>query len=649
MKKINLNKNNKREDLYIYIYKLFPDCVTEIKQNDGTITHSIDFDKLKEFLSPVIADDKKEKYEFSWPDKRISKHSVNESTTNTLRPIKEKSIDFDNTKNLYIEGDNLKVLKVLRNTYSNEVDVIYIDPPYNTGKDFTYKDNFTKSNAQADLESGNLDEEGNRMVANKLENGRYHTDWLNMIYPRLLLAKDLLSDSGVIFISIDDHEYANLKKICDEIFGEENFESSFTWVKKHGPGGNTLGNVKIVNNTEQILCYSKNTKSDIFKLITHGEKELKKLGYINKDEFFEERGFYKLTPLYRPSSSGSFQYQESLDYKVEAPDGTLFGLHCNKNGEKNGCYTWGYETYLKGKELGFIEVKKNNDGDWVAYRKQYQLCKFDPTKKQIIKEPAGNTVENLIDKYYSSEGGREISELFGSKNYFDFPKPSRLISFLLTFIKKENPLILDFFSGSATTAHSVMQLNKEDGGKRKWIMIQLPEKVGNDSTAFSNNFHTICDIGAERIKKAGEIIKKENTNVDTGFRYLKIDTSNIKENTTPADKQIQMNLDHLIESIKSDRSELDLVFEIMLTKKIKLDTPIQEQIILDKKIYKVNDNFLICCFDDNLSEDFIKEVAKLSPFYLVFKESSFANDQAIKNSEELIRAFSKRKTECEII
>ena len=223
MKKINLNKNNKREDLYIYIYKLFPDCVTEIKQNDGTITHSIDFDKLKEFLSPVIADDKKEKYEFSWPDKRISKHSVNESTTNTLRPIKEKSIDFDNTKNLYIEGDNLEVLKVLKNTYSNEVDVIYIDPPYNTGKDFIYKDNFAKSNAQADLESGNLDEEGNRMVANKLENGRYHTDWLNMIYPRLLLAKDLLSDSGVIFISIDDHEYANLKKICDEIFGEENF------------------------------------------------------------------------------------------------------------------------------------------------------------------------------------------------------------------------------------------------------------------------------------------------------------------------------------------------------------------------------------------------------------------------------------------
>ena len=627
---------------------MFPDCITETKVK-GKTTYAIDFDKLRDFLSPKIVGDKIQRYELTWPDKNKTRVSIYKPTTNTLRPIKEKSIDFDKTKNLYIEGDNFEVLKVLRDTYFGKIDVIYIDPPYNTGNDFIFKDKFTKDNTEADIESGNIDEEGNTLVANKAENGRYHTNWLNMIYPRLFLAKDLLSETGVIFISIDDHEYANLKKVCDEIFGEENFESSFTWVKKHGPGGNTLGNVKIVNNTEQILCYSKNTKADIFKLITHGEKELKKLGYINKDEFFEERGFYKLTPLYRPSSSGSFQYQESLDYKVEAPDGTLFGLHCNKNGEKNGCYTWGYETYLKGKELGFIEVKKNNDGDWVAYRKQYQLCKFDPTKKQIIKEPAGNTVENLIDKYYSSEGGKEISELFGSKNYFDFPKPSRLIYFLLTFIKKENPLILDFFSGSATTAHAVMQLNKDDGGNRKWIMIQVPQLTDKKTIAFSNNFHTICDIGTERIKRAGEIIKKENPNVDTGFRYLKIDSSNINDFSINANELVQTQLENFTNSIKSDRSNLDLVFEIMLAKKITLDTPIQEQIILEKKIYKVNDNFLICCFDNNLSKEFIKEVAKLSPIYLVFKESSFESDEAIKNIEQLIKSFSKTETKFEII
>ena len=648
MSKINLDKNKRLEDIYMYIYKLFPDCVTETKAK-GKTTYAIDFDKLRDFLSPKIVGDKIQRYELTWPDKNKTRVSINKPTTNTLRPIKEKSIDFDKTKNLYIEGDNLEVLKVLRDTYFGKIDVIYIDPPYNTGNDFLYKDKFTKDNTEADVESGNIDEEGNTLVANKAENGRYHTNWLNMIYPRLFLAKDLLSETGVIFISIDDHEYANLKKVCDEIFGEENFESSFTWVKKHGPGGNTLGNVKIVNNTEQILCYSKNTKADIFKLITYGEKELKKLGYINKDEFFEERGFYKLTPLYRPSSSASFQYQESLDYKVEAPDGTLFGLHCNKNGEKNGCYTWGYETYLKGKELGFIEVKKNNDGDWVAYRKQYQLCKFDPTKKQIIKEPAGNTVENLIDKYYSSEGGKEISELFGSKNYFDFPKPSRLISFLLTFIKKENPLILDFFSGSATTAQAVMQLNKDDGGNRKWIMIQVPQLLDKKTIAFSNNFHTICDIGTERIKRAGEIIKKENPNVDTGFRYLKIDSSNINDFSINANELVQTQLENFTNSIKSDRSNLDLVFEIMLAKKITLDTPIQEQIILEKKIYKVNDNFLICCFDNNLSKEFIKEVAKLSPIYLVFKESSFESDEAIKNIEQLIKSFSETETKFEII
>ena len=629
---------------------MFPDCVTEIKQKDGTITHSIDFDKLKEFLSPDITDDKKEKYEFSWPDKKISKHSVNERTTNTLRPIKEKSIDFDNTKNLYIEGDNLKVLKVLRNTYSNEVDVIYIDPPYNTGKDFTYKDNFTKSNAQADLESGNLDEEGNRMVANKLENGRYHTDWLNMIYPRLLLAKDLLSDSGVIFISIDDHECANLKKICDEIFGEENFIANLIWKSRRG-GGNDASFVAIDH--EYVLLYAKSVKNCNLSGIEKNDDE-----FEFEDEYVSERGKYYLQQF----DWSSLKYTKSLDYPITCPDNTkLYPGHVteeeylkriNNNASRNDfCWLMSKETYQKAYEHGFIVFEKNKKGQWNVRVKTYQKInyKLEPIKREF-KLRSVILEDDKKNQLTTKNGGNQFEKVMGSKAIFDKPKDINLIKFFLKHLNN-NSLILDFFSGSGTTAHSVMQLNKEDGGKRKWIMIQLPEKVGNDSTAFSNNFHTICDIGTERIKRAGEIIKKENPNIDTGFRYLKIDTSNIKvkENTTPADKQTQMNLDDLIESVKSDRSELDLVFEVMLAKKIKLDTPIQEQIILDKKIYKVNDNFLICCFDDNLSEDFIKEVAKLSPIYLVFKESSFANDQTIKNSEELIKVFSKQKTECEII
>ena len=603
--------------------------------------------------------DKKEKYEFSWPDKKISKHSVNERTTKTLRPIKEKSIDFDNTKNLYIEGDNLEVLKVLRNTYSNEIDVIYIDPPYNTGKDFTYKDNFTKSNAQADLESGNLDEEGNRMVANKLENGRYHTDWLNMIYPRLLLAKDLLSDSGVIFISIDDHEYANLKKICDDIFGEENFWATLIRRTRHKGGED---GVNISTDHEYCLVYS-NSKNVVFTRKEKSSEQRNKL-YINEDEFVNERGRFYTHSLDAPSLT----YTEKLDYPIIVPNGTktidgetipdatiIYAGGVDKDGwefrkENHGIrdwrWPWSIDRLKKGIEKKFIFFKKSKDR-YRVYAKHYEMVNLDNFEKGIFNPPT-NIRKTILEDYDNHQGTSMIKKIFNGARVFDFPKPLNFVKDLISFSPNKNSLVLDFFSGSSTTAHAVMQLNNEDNGNRKWIMVQVPQiinlKASNDAL-----YHSICDIGTERIKRAGENIKKENPNVDTGFRYLKIDTSNIKENTPPADKLTQMNLDDLIESIKSDRSELDLVFEIMLAKKIRLDTPIQEQIILDKKIYKVNDNFLICCFDDNLSEDFIKEVAKLSPNYLVFKESSFANDQTIKNSEELIKAFSNQKTECEII
>lgn len=653
MSKINLDKNkkldkNKRlEDIYIYIYKLFPDCVTETKEN-GKTTYAIDFDKLRDFLSGKIVGDKIQRYELTWPDKNKTRVLINKSTTNTLRPIKEKSIDFDKTKNLYIEGDNLEVLKVLRDTYFGKIDVIYIDPPYNTGNDFIYKDKFTKDNTEADIESGNIDEEGNTLVANKAENGRYHTNWLNMIYPRLFLAKDLLSETGVIFISIDDHEYANLKKVCDEIFGEENFIANLIWKSRRG-GGNDASFVAIDH--EYVLLYAKSIKNCNLSGIEKNDDE-----FEFEDEFVSTRGKYYLQQF----DWSSLTYTKSLDYPITCPDNTkLYPGHVteeeylkriNNNASRNDfCWLMSKQTYQKAYENGFIVFEKNKKGQWNVRVKTYQKIdyKLKPIKRQF-KLRSVILEDDEKNQLTTKNGGNQFEKVMGSKAIFDKPKDINLIKFFLKHLNK-NSLILDFFSGSGTTAHSIMQLNKEDGGERKWIMIQIPEKTGNDSTAFSNNFHTICDIGIERIKKVGEIIKKENPNVDIGFRYLKIDSSNINDCSINANELVQTQLENFTNSIKPNRSNLDLVFEVMLSKKIPLDTKIETTKILDKTIYKVNGDFLICCFDNNLSKEFIKEVAKLSPIYLVFKESSFESDEAIKNIEQLIKSFSKTETKFEII
>lgn len=647
MSKINLDKNKRLEDIYIYIYKLFPDCVTETNVN-GKTTYAIDFDKLKDFLSPIIVGDKIQRYELTWPDKNKTRVSINKPTTNTLRPIKEKSIDFDKTKNLYIEGDNLEVLKVLRDTYFGKIDVIYIDPPYNTGNDFIYKDKFTKDNTEANIESGNIDEEGNTLVANKAENGRYHTNWLNMIYPRLFLAKDLLSETGVIFISIDDHECANLKKICDEIFGEENFIANLIWKSRRG-GGNDASFVAIDH--EYVLLYAKSIKNCNLSGIEKNDDE-----FEFEDEFVSTRGKYYLQQFDR----SSLTYTKSLDYPITCPDNTrLYPGHVteeeylkriNNNASRNDfCWLMSKQTYQKAYENGFIVFEKNKKGQWNVRVKTYQKInyKLEPIKRQF-KLRSVILEDDKKNQLTTKNGGNQFEKVMGSKAIFDKPKDINLIKFFLKHLNK-NLLILDFFSGSGTTAHSIMQLNKEDGGERKWIMIQVPEKVGKDSIAFNNNFHTICDIGIERIKRAGESIKTENPNVDTGFKYLKIDSSNINDFSINANELVQTQLENFINSIKPDRSNLDLVFEVMLSKKIPLDTKIETTKILDKTVYKVNGDYLICCFDDNLSEDFIKEIAKLSPIYLVFKETSFINDEAMKNSEELIKVFSKQKTECEII
>ncbi|MDD7685653.1 MAG: site-specific DNA-methyltransferase [Malacoplasma sp.] len=600
MSKINLDKNKRLEDIYIYIYKLFPDCVTETKEN-GKTTYAIDFDKLKDFLSPEIVGDKIQRYELTWPDKNKTRVSINKPTTNTLRPIKEKSIDFDKTKNLYIEGDNLEVLKVLRDTYFGKIDVIYIDPPYNTGNDFIFKDKFTKDSTEADIESGNIDEEGNTLVANKAENGRYHTNWLNMIYPRLFLAKDLLSETGVIFISIDDHEYANLKKVCDEIFGEEKFVNTIIW-QRHTGGGLTK---KIITGHDYVLVYRQNQS-----VMLYSKQD------INKDKI--------------KMINGAPYYFDGNPLKKE------FG---------NKRIPSGLDRYLVFEDLSNEQQKMYKNSEY------FEIREYKDTKKHIIYPYRRADVKKMysITGCESGEGIEDIIKLGFDKSDFDFPKPVSLIKKILFSNNNKNALILDFFSGSGTTAQALMDLNKEDTGNRSYILVQYPEKTKSDSKAYQNGFHTICDIGIERIKRAGENIKKENPNVDTGFKYLKIDTSNIKKITTPANELVQTQLENFTNSIKPNRSNLDLVFEVMLSKKIPLDTKIETTNILDKTIYKVNGDFLICCFDNNLSKEFIKEVAKLSPIYLVFKESSFESDEAIKNIEQLIKSFSKTETKFEII
>ncbi|MDY2887785.1 MAG: site-specific DNA-methyltransferase [Malacoplasma sp.] len=536
---------------------------------------------------------------------------------------------------------------------------MYIDPPYNTGNDFIYKDNFAKSNAEADVESGNLDEEGNRMIANKLENGRYHTNWLNMIYPRLLLAKDLLSDNGVIFISIDDHEYANLKKICDEIFGEEMFWSTLIRRTRHKGGED---GINISTDHEYCLVYSK-TKDVVFTRKEKSEEQRKKL-YEMEDEYVKERGRFYTHSLDAPSLT----YTENLDYPIVIPDGTKtidgfdipkgtviyaggvdeegWNFRKKNHGIRDWCWPWNINRLKTGIKKKFIFFKKSKD-KYRVYAKHYEFVNIDNVDEGVCIAPT-NIRKTILEEYDNHQGTSLIKKMFNGDRVFDFPKPLNFIKDLISFCPNKNSVVLDFFSGSSTTAHATMQLNSDDQGKRCFIMIQCPHKI-NFKSSTGITFDTICDVGTERIKRAGEIIKKENPNVDTGFRYLKIDSSNINDFSINANELVQTQLENFTNSIKANRSNFDLVFEVMLSKKIPLDTKIETTKILDKTVYKVNGDYLICCFDDNLSEDFIKEVAKLSPIYLVFKETSFINDEAIKNSEELIKVFSKQKTECEII
>ncbi|WP_270243715.1 site-specific DNA-methyltransferase [Phocaeicola coprocola] len=607
------------------IQQLFPNCVTERLNKDGKPELAIDFEKLQAELSNEIIVEGEERYQFTWPDKRAANRLANTPTTMTLRPCREESVNFDHTQNLYIEGDNLDVLKALRETYLVKVKMIYIDPPYNTGNDFVYNDDFAQSRGEFEETSGLFDEEGNQtidpMQRNTESNGRFHTDWLNMIYPRLKVARDLLSDDGVIFISIDDNEVENLRKICDEIFGSENHIETVVWKNKYGAGAKTVG---FISAHEYILVYSKNTITDLTCEFIGEEREK----YNKKDSKFNQRGPYRTQPLMTNSLGDRPNLMYSIFYN---------GVEIKPRKQ----WVWSKERMEEAIANDNVEFSLQKDGSYTVRSKSYL---YDENGKIRRGKPV-----SVMNGPFTQDGTQEVRNLFDAKSVFDFTKPSELIKFFIGLeINGNNSrdyIILDFFSGSATTAHAVMQLNAEDGGNRKFIMVQLPEKTDEKSEAYKAGYPNICEIGKERIRRAGKKIKEDNKDkegiekLDIGFRVLKLDSSNMEDvYYTPQEFTMQSLFN---ENVKADRTGEDLLFQVMLDLGIELSAKIETQQIAGKTVYLVDDNYLVACFDRDVTEAAITEIAKLHPIYFVMRDASAANDNVIDNFEQLFEAYSK--------
>ena len=621
MDKLKMHTPNRADDNFKKLAALFPNAVTETINENGEVVRAIDKDVLMQEISCMVVDGKDERYQFTWPDKKKSMLLANAPISKTLRPCREESVDFDATGNLYIEGDNLEVLKLLQETYLGKVQMIYIDPPYNTGNDFVYEDDFAQSTDEYLANSGQYDEHGNRLVSNTENNGRYHTDWLNMIYPRLKLAKDLLSDDGLIFISIDNNEIENLRKVCDEIFGASNCVSQLVWKNKYGAGGGT-NSVAYVH--EYILIYAKN---EITSITCDLSDDLIS-AYNKQDEKYATRGGYLTQPL----ASTSKGARANLMYPI-FHDGNE--IHPPKGGR----WIWSKEKFDKAYANNEVVINKTKDG-WSVRFKQY-LRDEDGTMRK-------GTQLSMITNVFNQEGTKEFADLMGDKRIFDFPKPVKLIMQLLKLeingISNKEAIILDFFSGSASTANAVMQLNAEDGGNRKFIMVQWPEKTSDDSIARKEGYDTICEIGKERIRRAGAKIKADSPlttqTLDTGFRVLKCDTSNMKDvYYSPAEYEMTM-FDSLADNIKEDRTAEDLLFQIMLDLGVTLSSKIEESVIAGKKVFDVADSFLLACFDTDVNDETIKAIAQKKPYYFVMRDSSLANDGVATNFEQIFATYS---------
>lgn len=668
MDKLKMQTANKADENYRKLAELFPNAVTETIDENGEVVRAIDKDVLMQEIAVKVVDGREERYQFTWPDKKKSVLLANAPISKTLRPVRENeitpsgtdssgkpycssgSVDFDNTENLYIEGDNLEVLKLLQETYLGKIKMIYIDPPYNTGNDFVYEDDFAQSTEEYLANSGQFDEDGNRMVQNTESNGRFHTDWLNMIYPRLRLAKDLLTDDGVIFISIDDNEQENLKKCCDEVFGAQNFVSQLTWEKKKK--GSFLSNA-ITNIKEYVFVYCKSMLK-FEGLIGEINSDVETYPCINASNKRELRTIpagieskYKEKNYFMPKGS-------------EISDTTMSIVLHSDLVIKNGILS--QELIVEGNWRYSQPAMKE-----YAEKKELYLTR-DLYLRRIVTEARYKTLKDLLPRIgedqssthkqkidlnnlfatgwgSNEDADEELRLIFGVQKLMDYPKPVRLIQKLLASYRNTHDCyVLDFFSGSATTAHAVMELNAADDGKRKFIMVQLPEETDIKGSAYKAGYKNICEIGKERIRRAGQKIKDEAgltaQGLDIGFRVLKCDTSNMKDVYYRPDEVTQMTIGDYASNIKDDRTPEDLLFQVMLDLGILLSSKIEETTIAGCKVFNVADGFLYACFDNKVSDEVVTAIAKEQPYYAVFRDSGMASDSVLTNFDQIFAAIS---------
>ena len=604
------------------IGKLFPNVITEVKRN-GKVEHAIDFDVLRQELSDSIVEGREERYQFTWPDKKKAMLAANAPITATLRPVVADSFGKDGTpggfdsENLYIEGDNLEVLKLLQETYLGKVKMIYIDPPYNTGNDFVYEDDFAQSTEDYMGNSGQYDEEGNRMVTNTESNGRFHTDWLNMIYPRLKLAKDLLTEDGLLIASIDDNEIKNIRNICDEIFGESNFVACVVWQKIHSIKNDAK---YFSENHEYAVIYAKSVDKIRINLLPRTEEMNNR--YKNPDN--DSRGPWQSGDLV---ASGE---RSNGHFIITSPkSGKQFDVPQGKH------WVYSQENLLKMVEDNQVWFGENGNSF--------------PRKKRFLSDVQDGRTPNTLwlaeEVGHNQTATREVKTIFDDKKFFDFPKPVAYIQQFVQVSSNKDSVVLDFFSGSATTAHAVMQLNAEDGGHRKFIMVQLPEKTDEKSEAYKAGYKNICEIGKERIRRAGRKIKEDAgltapADLDIGFRCLRLDESNMKPVYYTPDEVGQQDLFSLVDNVKPDRTPEDLLFQVMLDLGVLLSSPIEVKEIAGKKVFNVADGFLLACFDHDVTEETVKAIAQMKPYYAVFRDSSMANDSVATNFDQIFETYS---------
>ena len=624
MDKLKMHTPNRADDNFKKLAVLFPNAVTETINETGEVVRAIDKAVLMQEISCTVIDGKEERYQFTWPDKKKSVLLANAPISKTLRPCREESVDFDNTENLYIEGDNLEVLKILQETYLGKIKMIYIDPPYNTGNDFVYEDDFAQNSNEYLANSGQFDEDGNRMVQNTESNGRFHTDWLNMVYPRVRLAKDLLTEDGLIFISIDDNEIGNLEKICDEIFGQRNKLACLIWQKKTSPDAR----MDISAAHDYILVYAKNIPEHGFLLNALPYDESRMSNYKNPDN--DPRGAWASVDI----TGQTGRAPKSQFYEITTPSGKKYLP------PEGRCWAMAESTFKALYEDNRLWFGSNGDNR--------------PRQKKFLSESEGQRPWTWWDNKFASynqASNKELMKLFDGKLVFDNPKPVKLISRMLQLAtrKDSNDTVLDFFSGAGTTAHAVMELNGSDGGNRRFICVQIPQELkdtGNDfkanNVALELGYTNLCEIGKERIRRAAKKIAEENPDAkfDGGFRVLKCDTSNMKDvYYSPAEYEMDL-FDFMTDNIKEDRTPEDLLFQVMLDLGVTLSSKIEETVIAGKKVFNVADGFLIACFDADVTDEIIKVIAQKQPYYFVMRDSSLANDSVATNFEQIFATYS---------